>query len=104
MSTARIITSGVFDTGSQVAGASGAGTQLQAPGFHAVRGVTVRAAEGNSADVYVGPFGVTCGVSNAVTDGYPLKAGESKTFEVDDPAKLYIASASASQSVNWFAV
>lgn len=64
----------------------------------AARGVQLKAAAGNTANVFVGGAGVTAGTLDA-TDGLPLAAGEGLMIPVDDASKIFLRAASGSQKV-----
>ena len=65
------------------------------------QGVKVKATAANTVTVYIGISTVTAGVAAPTTDGYPLAAGESEWFPVDNPALLYARTASGTVSVSW---
>jgi hypothetical protein len=71
---------------------------LVQPGFGAecYKGITVRAAAGNTDAIYVGMSGVT------TTTGFVLAAGATVEILVDNPEKVFVVSAS-SQSYSWIA-
>ena len=69
----------------------------------AAKGVQVRAADGNTAAVYVGNQGLTTD-TNDDTDGFPLRAGEALFVPVNDAAKVFVISTVANQKVFWFAI
>lgn len=85
----RIITSGSIVHGSK--GSIGAtALQLTTDPTPLRRGVTVKAALGNSTNkVYVGLAGVTAD-NTAATDGFELLGGDSVTIEIDAASKLYV--------------
>ena len=64
----------------------------------ATRGVQLKAAAANTAEVFVGNSGVTTGSADG-TDGFPLAAGEGLLLMVDDASKIYVRAASGSQKV-----
>ena len=65
------------------------------------RGVTIKAASGNTNKVYVGLAGVTPDSADA-TDGFPLSANDTVTIEVDDPYKVFVVGDVAGpQKVFW---
>lgn len=72
--------------------------QLLTTAGKATRGVQLKAAAGNSADVYVGNSDVTTDSADA-TDGFPLAAGEGLFVAVDDASKIYLRAASGTQKV-----
>lgn len=61
-------------------------------------GITVKAADDNTDAVYIGNSDVTAG-GTAATDGYPLLAGDSHFFPVNNLNLLYGISASGTQKV-----
>ena len=58
------------------------------------RGVTIKAASGNTTTVYVGLATVTADAADA-TDGFPLAAGDVVGIEIDDPSKVYVKGSGA---------
>ena len=56
----------------------------------AYKGVRVRAATANTIVIYVGKENVTA------ADGYPLPAGEEVNIPIEDPSKVYVVAAPAS--------
>lgn len=62
------------------------------------RGVQLKAAADNMAEVYVGNSNVTIDVADA-TDGFPLAAGEGLFVAVDDASKIYLCASSEDQQV-----
>ena len=85
---------------------SGIGTtavSLTGAAVKATKGVQVRAADSNTATVYVGNANLTTD-SNDATDGFPLKAGEALFVPVNDAAKIFVASTTTNQKVFWFAI
>ncbi len=69
----------------------------------ATKGVQLRAADSNTATVFVGHSNLTTDTSDA-TDGFPLKAGEALFVPVNDASKIFAASTVASQKLFWFAI
>lgn len=67
------------------------------------RGVTVKAAAGNSDKIYVGNSDVTDDTADA-TDGFELSAGESITLEVDNVNKVYVIGGAINQVAYWVTV
>jgi hypothetical protein len=72
--------------------------QLVATSMKATRGVQLKAAAGNTAEVYVGNGDVTTDSADA-TDGFPLAAGEGLFVAVDDASKIYLRAASGTQKI-----
>lgn len=66
----------------------------QVRGSRSPFGVVVKAHDGNSAKVYLGPSDVT------TSTGLELGAGQSLSIPLDDPSKLYAISASGTQTVS----
>ncbi|MBX3411572.1 MAG: hypothetical protein KF708_02550 [Pirellulales bacterium] len=62
------------------------------------RGVQLKAAADNSAEVYVGNSDVTTDAADA-TDGFPLSAGEGLFVAVDDASKIHLRAPSGTQKV-----
>lgn len=60
-------------------------------------GVTIKASEQNTAQVYVGSLTLTRAISN----GYPLSPGESIFLEVNNTNLIYIRTESDAQTVNY---
>lgn len=76
----------------------GTASQLLAPpppnqDQRAGSGVLVKALKGNTGTIYVGGSTVTA------ANGYPLEAGESEYFPVDDPSRLWVIASAAGQIV-----
>ncbi len=65
----------------------------------ATRGVQLKAATGNTADVYVGPDS-----SVTSTTGFALAAGEGLLVKIDDAVKVYLISTAEGQSVEYMVV
>lgn len=99
--SARQIASGYAQHGSL--GAIGAtALQLIATATPLVRGIQIRADDGNAANfVYVGLAAVTAGIGAAATDGYKLKAGESVVVPIDDASKIYVVGSTTGLAVSW---
>ncbi|HVU87345.1 MAG TPA: hypothetical protein VHD36_08485 [Pirellulales bacterium] len=76
---------------------------LVATSVAATKGVQSRAADSNTATVYVGHANLTTDTSDA-TDGFPLKAGEALFVPVNDASKIFVASTAANQKIFWFAI
>lgn len=65
------------------------------------RGVTIKAASGNTNKVYVGNSDVTTDSADG-TDGFPLSANDTVTVETDDPFKVFVVGDVAGpQKVFW---
>jgi hypothetical protein len=62
------------------------------------KGVEIKAAAANTAEVYVGRSDLTTG-GTAATDGFPLSAGERLFLPIDDLSKLYLRTGTATQNV-----
>ena len=78
-------------------------TQFIAANTPAVLGVEVKAANGNTANVYVGNVDVTAATVDA-TDGMELGPGESILVRIDNVNKLYGISTASDQRVFWLVV
>jgi len=65
------------------------------------RGVTVKAASGNTGTVYVGKSTVTAGVAAATTDGFALNANEEVFIEASDPTQIYVIGSASGQAGSW---
>ncbi len=77
--------------------------QLTATSFSAKFGVLVRADSANTGTIFIGNSDVTAGTTDA-TDGFPLAAGEAKSFPVDNPNKLYAIGSATNQIAYWEAI
>lgn len=91
-----------FDHGSNSAIGTGA-TRFIVASVPATLGIQVKAANGNTANVYVGNSDVTAATVDA-TDGFELGPGEGVLVRGDDVNKLYGISTAVSQRVFWFVV
>jgi hypothetical protein len=69
----------------------------------AAKGVQVRAADSNTATVYLGNSDLTADTADQ-TDGFPLAAGEALFVPVNDAQKVFVRSTVAGQKVFWFAI
>ncbi|HEY4309854.1 MAG TPA: hypothetical protein VGN12_10420 [Pirellulales bacterium] len=69
----------------------------------ATKGVQLRAADSNTATVFVGHASLTTDAADA-TDGFPLQAGEALFVPVNDAAKIFVVSTAVNQKVFWFAI
>lgn len=66
------------------------------------QGLTIYAASGNSAVLFVGQANVTAN-GNANTDGFPLLPGTQFTFPLDGPSGVFlIAGGSGTNKAWWF--
>jgi len=86
--------------------ASGIGTTalaLTSVATPLTKGVQIRAANSNTALVYVGNGNLTTDSAD-LTDGFPLAAGEALFVPINDARKVYVRSTAASQKVFWFAI
>jgi len=64
-------------------------------------GIEIRADSGNTDVIYVGyNSSVTAGTAGQ-SDGFPLQAGDSKSWPVESPNKLWLISGDVSQKVFW---
>lgn len=60
-------------------------------------GVLVKALKGNTGTIFIGGPTVTA------ANGYPLEAGESEYFPVDDPSRLWVIASAAAQNLGvWY--
>ena len=91
-----------FDHGSN-SGIGVAATRFIVAATPATLGVEVKAANSNTANVYVGNVDVTAATVDA-TDGMELGPGESILVRIDDVNKLYGISTAVSQRVFWLVV
>lgn len=85
---------------------SGIGTTavpLSSGAVPAAKGVQLRAANSNTASVFVGNSDLTTDTAD-LTDGFPLAAGEALFVPVNDAQKIYLRSTAANQKVFWFAI
>lgn len=80
-----------------------AAVPLVATAVAATKGVQLRAADSNTATVYVGHSTLTTDTSDA-TDGFPLKAGEALFVPVNNASKIFVVSTAANQKIFWFAI
>jgi len=78
----------------------GTALQITADSVTALQGVEVKAANGNSDNIYIGNSDVTADGSDA-TSGMELGAGESFLVKVDNANKVYVISDGTAQSVYW---
>lgn len=78
-------------------------TQLIVAATPAVLGVEVKAANANTANIYIGNVDVTAATVDA-TDGMELGPGESILVRIDDVNKLYAIAAAGVQRVFWLRV
>lgn len=60
-----------------------------------LHGVLIKADPGNSGICYIGKSGV------ATTTGFPLSAGQSQFFELDDVNSIYAIGSASSQKLAW---
>ena len=65
------------------------------------KGIIVKAANGNSNNIYVGNSDVTKLGDSDATDGFELAAGESITVPLDNVNKVYVISDGTGQVVSW---
>jgi len=92
-----------FRAGSKAVGT--AAVQITATSVKVTRGVQVRADDGNTDKIYIGPSAlVTAGLATPATDGYKLAAGEHTLVPIDDISKIWLISGSASQAISYLAV
>lgn len=91
-----------FDHGSNSA-IGVAATQFIVAATPAVLGVEVKAANDNTANIYIGNADVTAATVDA-TDGMELGPGESILVRIDDVNKLYAIAAADTQRVFWLRV
>jgi len=91
-----------FDHGSNSA-IGVAATRFIVASVPATLGVEVKAANGNTANIYVGNADVTAATADA-TDGMELGPGESILVRIDDVNKLYGISTASDQRVFWLVV
>lgn len=75
--------------------------QITASSVTAKRGWLLKADAGNSGIIYIGASDVTAGTTDA-TDGYPLSAGESEFFPVEDLSTLYGIGSATNQVIYAF--
>lgn len=66
------------------------------------RGVVVKAADGNTGIVYVGPSTITNGTTDA-TDGIELSASQAVVLDIDNANKVYVIGSTTGQKVYWIA-
>jgi hypothetical protein len=76
---------------------------IVATSMHLAKGIELRAADENTAALYVGGQGVTADAADA-TSGFPLVAGDSLFLPVDDPSVVYVVASAAGQKLFWFAI
>lgn len=67
------------------------------------RGVQLKAANSNTAVIFVGNSDVTAGTQES-TDGFPLEPGEALFLPVDSPHKVYLIASAANQGLYWLAI
>jgi hypothetical protein len=91
-----------FDHGAK-SSISTSAVQITASSIPAVRGVLVKAANGNTGIIYVGNSDVTNGSVDA-TDGFELGAGESVLVKVNNANLVYVIGSAAGQKVFWVTV
>lgn len=91
-----------FDHGSNSA-IGVAATRFIVAATPAVLGVEVKAANANTANIYIGNADVTAATVDA-TDGMELGPGESILVRIDDVNKLYAIAAADTQRVFWLRV
>lgn len=75
-----------------------AGTRVVLATAQIVRSVTIKAKSTNTGKIYVGD------VTVAAANGFPLDAGESVSFELNNLASIYIDSAVNGEGVSYLAV
>lgn len=63
--------------------------------------VTVVCPDTNSAKLYFAMRSTVTADSADATDGFPLAAGEGKTFACEDPSKIYAISTATGQKCFW---
>lgn len=63
-------------------------------------GITIKADDDNTGDIYVGNSDVTAGTDPA-TDGYRLKPGDAIFLEVKNANQIYVIGSAANQKA-WF--
>lgn len=68
-----------------------------------VKGVVLKAAEANTAPIYLGGYNVTADAAES-SGGFPLAAGETLFLAIEDLNRLYAVSTAAAQDVAWIAV
>lgn len=93
-----------YSLGSAAVGTSAA--QLLATATTFLRQVTLKAAHGNTATIYIGLSSSVTAGTNGATDGFELAAGDSLSLGssvVNDLSNIYTISGSASQKVFWYA-
>ena len=67
-------------------------------------GVILKAPIANTQDVFIGiSAAVTAGTADA-TDGFLLEPGERIQIDIDDPGRLYVISASGTQTLYWMQI
>lgn len=82
----------------------GTALQLSVNSVPLKRGVEVKAANANTANVYVGVIPNVTANTNDATDGFELGAGESMLIKVDNLNKIYLISSGTNQKVFWLMV
>lgn len=94
------ITEGNWNHGSK-ASISTTRVQLTSRDLPCRRGITIKAADGNSGTVYVGRSTVTAGEASADTDGYPLIASQEVFIEGRNANEVYCIASGAGQAVHF---
>ena len=85
-------------TALQITTATAAAVQAGASRVLGTVQMTIHAGPANTAVVYIGHSTATADAADS-TDGFPLSAGEYKTFIVSDPTSLYAVSTATGQKV-----
>jgi hypothetical protein len=93
---------GSFTTGSTSVGASA--VEVTSSNIALYRGITIKAAAGNTGTIYVGPSSSVTAATNASTDGFELAAGDSITIPINNANVPYAIASAASQKVFWVAI
>jgi hypothetical protein len=63
-----------------------------------VKAITIKASSDNTGVMYVGSTGVT------VSNGFPLSAGESMSFDIVNTGAVWLDASMNNQSVVWFGI
>ncbi len=75
-----------------------AGTAVALAGTTTIQSISVRANTGNTNNIYVGNASVSS------SNGFILAAGEGVSFDIDDPAKVFIDSDTNGEGVSFLTV
>ncbi len=78
--------------------------QMETTGVLAGKGVLIKAASGNTDDVYIGRSSTVTADSSDTTDGFPLSANQALEIEVDEAGDVFLIAASGTQKVFWITV